>query len=93
MFIFKQAAESVLESDRNKSPEFGGERLKGVIRVEVDGGEDAPATVTLHTKAGAASCMCLPTGIYRPKDRAFSAADVHDSVRTAMLYAYEELTA
>lgn len=81
-----KAAVSVLESDRAKAPQYGGQKLGHIERAEVVWDDDIenPA-VRLHGKNGdIAQSAVLPTGIYRPDKRETRPADVHDAVFNAV---------
>lgn len=91
MNILQRAAESVLFSDRAKADEYGGQKFTSVRSVEVSGGEDSPAYVTLTSNDGVDTTSVVnPHRVFRPEKRAMAPADVCDAVEDAMLDALEK---
>lgn len=95
MSILQKAADAILTSDRNKAPEWGGQKLTHVERVDVDGdGENSPFLVTVHSKDGR-TAQALPRRelVNVPKDRAMAPADVEAAVAAAIHEAASDLAA
>ena len=60
MSIVQKAADAVLASDRNKSAEWGGQKLTHIARVDVEGnGDDSPITINVIGKDGR-TAMAIP---------------------------------
>lgn len=84
--VFQKAAQSVLNGDRNKKPEFGGGKLDGVRGVDVDG--RAVITMYMHDGTKREAMIGAYNGlIAKPGERGMAPGDVHDAVKAALVEA------
>lgn len=93
--MFNRAAQSILESDRNKSAEAGGQKYPHVQFVEVEGGEDTAPFVVAKYGVGEGALKAefpiLGKSLIRPEGRSMAPADMHDAVLAAFIGAAADL--
>lgn len=92
--MLNRAAQSILESDRNKGTPLG-QKFPHVQFVEVEGGDDSAPFLTCKCGVGDAAMVAqypiVGKALIRPEGRAMAPADMHDAVLQAFVGAAADL--